>query len=76
MKTKLAMMVLIVGMSLQTFGMGHPHNLFAARKQIRAKRPVASQPTCPTRTKATAYAKATLMTSATVWTWLTKKGAN
>lgn len=37
MKTLLAIGVLMVGLSGQALSMGHPHNVFAARKQMRAK---------------------------------------
>ncbi|SOD96754.1 hypothetical protein [Spirosoma fluviale] len=37
MKTLLVIGILLVGISGQSFGMGHPHNMFAARKQMRAK---------------------------------------
>ncbi len=37
MKTLLVIGTLLVGMSGQAMSMGHPHNIFAARKQMRAK---------------------------------------
>ena len=37
MKTLLIIGILLVGLSGQAFSMGHPHNMFAARKQLRAK---------------------------------------
>ncbi|QIP11685.1 hypothetical protein G8759_03075 [Spirosoma aureum] len=37
MKTLLIVGTLLVGMSGQAMSMGHPHNIFAARKQMRAK---------------------------------------
>ncbi|GAB4036672.1 hypothetical protein [Spirosoma jeollabukense] len=37
MKTLLIVGILLVGISGQAFSMGHPHNMFAARKQLRAK---------------------------------------
>ena len=37
MKTLLTIGILMVGLSGQAFSMGHPHNVFAARKQMRAK---------------------------------------
>lgn len=37
MKTLLVVGVLVAGMSGQALSMGHPHNVFAARKQMRAK---------------------------------------
>lgn len=37
MKTLLITGMLIVGLSAQALSMGHPHNVFAARKQMRAK---------------------------------------
>ncbi|AQG81690.1 hypothetical protein [Spirosoma montaniterrae] len=37
MKTLLIVGIVLLGVSGQAIGMGHPHNLFAARKQMRAK---------------------------------------
>ncbi|GAB3941932.1 hypothetical protein GCM10028805_05880 [Spirosoma harenae] len=37
MKTVLVVGVLLLGISGQAFSMGHPHNVFAARKQLRTK---------------------------------------
>jgi hypothetical protein len=37
MKTLLVIGILLVGISSQAFSMGHPHNMFAARKQLRTK---------------------------------------
>ncbi|ADB41357.1 hypothetical protein [Spirosoma linguale] len=37
MKTLFVIGILFVGISGQAFSMGHPHNMFAARKQMRAK---------------------------------------
>ena len=37
MKTLLIVGTLLVGMSGQAMSMGHPHNIFAARKQMRTK---------------------------------------
>ncbi len=37
MKTLFVVGVLFVGISGQAFSMGHPHNMFAARKQMRSK---------------------------------------
>lgn len=37
MKTLLTIGILVVGLSGQALSMGHPHNVFAARKQMRAK---------------------------------------
>ncbi|GAB4001811.1 hypothetical protein GCM10028807_58890 [Spirosoma daeguense] len=37
MKSILIAGVLLVGLSGQAMSMGHPHNVFAARKQLRAK---------------------------------------
>ena len=37
MKTLVVAGLLIVGVGSQAFSMGHPHNMFAARKQMRAK---------------------------------------
>lgn len=41
MKTLLTVGILMVGLSGQALSMGHPHNVFAARKQMRAKPAVA-----------------------------------
>lgn len=39
---------LLLGLiSLQSMGMGHPHNLFNARKQIKAKHGVTTAVTAP-----------------------------
>lgn len=37
MKTLLTIGILLVGLSGEALSMGHPHNVFAARKQMRAK---------------------------------------
>lgn len=37
MKTLLIVGLLLTGLSGQALSMGHPHNVFAARKQMRAK---------------------------------------
>ncbi len=37
MKTVLVVCMLVVGSSFQAFSMGQPHNVFAARKHMRAK---------------------------------------
>lgn len=37
MKTLLTIGILMVGLSGQALSMGHPHNVFAARKQMRAR---------------------------------------
>ncbi|MVM32156.1 hypothetical protein GO755_19055 [Spirosoma sp. HMF4905] len=37
MKSLVVIGILLVGISSQAFSMGHPHNMFAARKQLRAK---------------------------------------
>ncbi|GAB4054606.1 hypothetical protein [Spirosoma litoris] len=37
MKKLMVIGILLVGVSGQAFSMGHPHNMFAARKQLRAK---------------------------------------
>jgi len=39
MRTLLTIGILLVGLSGQALSMGHPHNVFAARKQMRAKTP-------------------------------------
>ena len=43
MKTLVLIGMLVVGSSFQAFSMGHPHNVFAARKQMRTK-PTVSVP--------------------------------
>lgn len=37
MKTLLIIGILLIGLSGQALSMGHPHNMFAARKHMRAK---------------------------------------
>ena len=37
MKTLLIIGFLLIGLSGQAFSMGHPHNMFTARKHMRAK---------------------------------------
>jgi hypothetical protein len=37
MKTLIVSVILLIGISSQAFSMGHPHNLFAARKLMRVK---------------------------------------
>ncbi|MBD2700058.1 hypothetical protein IC229_05390 [Spirosoma sp. BT702] len=37
MKTIVIIGILLVGLSGQAMSMGHPHNVFAARKQLRSK---------------------------------------
>lgn len=37
MKTLWVVGILLLGISAQAFSMGHPHNMFAARKQLRLK---------------------------------------
>ena len=37
MKTLIVSGILLIGISSQAFSMGHPHNMFAARKQMRVK---------------------------------------
>ena len=37
MKTLLIIGILLVGLSGQALSMGHPHNMFAARKHMQAK---------------------------------------
>lgn len=37
MKKLLIIGLLVMGISGQALSMGHPHNMFAARKQLRAK---------------------------------------
>ncbi|GAB3687525.1 hypothetical protein GCM10027592_01160 [Spirosoma flavus] len=37
MKAAVIIGILLVGLSGQAMSMGHPHNVFAARKQLRAK---------------------------------------
>lgn len=40
MKTIVVAGMIVVGSSLQAFSMGQPHNVFAARKQMRTKHAV------------------------------------
>ena len=37
MKTLLVVGILLISLNGQALSMGHPHNMFAARKQLRAK---------------------------------------
>lgn len=51
MKTLLIVGILLVGLGGQALSMGHPHNVFAARKQMRTKTSLAVRsktPVCPT----------------------------
>lgn len=73
MKTKVLTTLLVFGMVFQAASMGHPHNLFAARKQINAKRAAASQITEPGRPRTSSYLKATAFVTATVWNLIAKK---
>jgi hypothetical protein len=74
MKAKLITVLLVVGMSLQAAAMGHPHNMFAARKHIKAKHTAMSQTRCTeTLYLATAYTKNAVLTTTTVWSWFNKK---
>lgn len=52
MKSLFIIAILFVGISGQAFSMGHPHNMFAARKQLRAKAStsVAKTRMCPPAT--------------------------
>lgn len=43
MKTLLTIGILMVGLSGEALSMGHPHNVFAARKQMRSKTPVTAK---------------------------------
>ena len=51
MKTLLIVGILLTSLSEQALGMGHPHNVFAARKQMRAKTSAvitqSKTPVCP-----------------------------
>lgn len=49
MKRLLLFLVLLTGLSAQALSMGHPHNLFTARKQLRSKKTAVSvrPQTCP-----------------------------
>ena len=53
MKTRLILGFLLVTFSVQTMGMGHPHNLFAARKLVKAKSVPARVPSRATVAAAT-----------------------
>lgn len=77
MKTKVLTAILILGVALQATAMGHPHNLFAARKKINAKRAAACQmPRSASSTERVAtFTKTTVSASATIWGLFTKKGA-
>lgn len=77
MKAKLITVLLMTGISLQAAAMGHPHNLFAARKHIKAKRTAMSQPqrTDSSYSKITTYTKNTVSTTAAIWAWFAKDSA-
>jgi hypothetical protein len=77
MKAKLITALLVVGISLQAAAMGHPHNLFAAHKHVKAKHTAMNQPfkTDSGCSKITTYAKNTVLTSATIWSWFAKEQA-
>lgn len=77
MKAKLITLLLVAGMSLQAAAMGHPHNMFAARKQIQSKRVAMNQSPCTDSvcSKAVIYAKNTVVSTAAVWTWFSQKSA-
>lgn len=77
MKAQLITALLVVGMSLQAAAMGHPHNLFAARKHIKAKRMAINQTrhTNLSRSETGTYAKTTVLNTAAIWTWFKQKGA-
>lgn len=48
MKTLLTVSILLIGLSGQALSMGHPHTVFAARKQMRAKPPTSvTKPKAP-----------------------------
>ncbi|GAB4035374.1 hypothetical protein [Spirosoma gilvum] len=49
MKSLFIIAILLIGISGQAFSMGHPHNMFAARKQLRTKAAtsVAKTKLCP-----------------------------
>lgn len=74
MKAKLITALLVVGVSLQAAAMGHPHNLFAARKHIKIKRAALAQSSDLPRLAGT-YVKQTVLTTTAVWTWFTQKSA-
>ncbi len=61
MKSLFIIAILFVGISGQAFSMGHPHNMFAARKQLRAKAStsVAKMRLCPPATSWQRAVKAT-----------------
>lgn len=74
MKAKLITLLLVVGMGLQAAAMGHPHNMFAARKHIKAKHVAMSQTrSTETMRSAMAYTKTAVLTTATVWNWFKQK---
>lgn len=75
MKAKLITALLVVGVSLQAAAMGHPHNLFAARKHIKIKRAALAQSSELQRSATSTYIKQTVLTTTAVWTWFTQKKA-
>lgn len=46
----LSVILLVILMSSEVMAMGHPHNLFAARKQLKAKRATATAAVAPSCT--------------------------
>lgn len=43
MKTVLVLGILVVGLSGEALSMGHPHNIFAAHKRMKAKSTASAQ---------------------------------
>ena len=72
MKANWLTALLVVGVSLQVVAMGHPHNIFAARKHIKAKRTALGQ-TLPTDSSLATYTKNTVLTTTSIWVWLNHK---
>lgn len=77
MKTKVLTAILVIGVTLQAAAIGHPHNLFAARKQLKAKRAAYSQTheNRSSRQEVINYVKGAALTTVAVCNWFYKNKA-
>ncbi|MVM40091.1 hypothetical protein GO730_24820 [Spirosoma sp. HMF3257] len=66
MKVLVVIGILLVGISGQAFSMGHPHNMFAARKQLRAKASASASVCKPKVTSALGWQQAVQTTKAEI----------
>lgn len=66
MKTRVLTTIFVLGLVLEASAIGHPHNLFAARKQMKAKKAALSQSLTrsATSSRTATYVKATALISA------------